>query len=352
VDRKQYQLQIPLTQNVSASSLNGFERFQFVHNPIPEINFDDIDTSCEFLGKKLNAPLLISSMTGGSKELGVINERLAKVAELTGIAMGVGSEKVLLESEKKYKKDKLLKKVHHEILYSFAVRKKTNPPLLFGNLGAIQLNNKMFFADIKRVKELINADAVFLHLNSLQEVCQKNGNTNFFGLLEKIEEVMAVADFPIVIKEVGNGLSRESVIKMKKAGVKVFDVAGAGGTSWVKIECLKRKEDDQDLDFEKIGEDFKNWGVKTVDILESCHDIPGIALIASGGIRSGVEAAKSIALGASLVGIGLPFLKQAGSPVEEIVRFVKTLCFELKLVMFSVGARNLEELKKVKLIKF
>jgi isopentenyl-diphosphate Delta-isomerase len=351
IARKSYQLQIPLSQNVSASSTNGFENFHFVHNPLPEIDFEEIDISCTFLGKKLSSPFLISSMTGGSKELGVINEKLASAAGIAGIAMGVGSERVLIESEKKYKKDKTLKKTHHEILNSFSVRKSSSLPLFFGNLGAIQLNNKMFYADVKHAKELIDADAMFLHLNSLQEAVQKNGNTNFEGLIEKIGEIMAVTDFSIIVKEVGNGLSRESILKLKKVGVKYFDLAGAGGTSWVKIECLKRKENEEEIDFIKVGEDFKNWGNKTVQILENCQDISGITLIASGGVRSGVEAAKAIALGASLVGFGLPFLKQAGSSVEGIVKYVKTLEFELKLAMFSVGAKNLEELKKTKLIK-
>jgi isopentenyl-diphosphate Delta-isomerase len=350
VDRKSYQLEIPMTQNVSASLLNGFEQYQFVHNALPEIDFDDIDISCNFLGKKLKSPLLISSMTGGSKELGVINQKLANVAEEMGIAMGIGSQRILIEKEKQYKKDKSLKKEYHEILNSFAVRKTANPPLFFGNFGAIQLNNKIFYGDVKRAKELIQADAMFLHLNSLQEAVQIHGNTNFKGLLEKIGELMAVADFPIVIKEVGNGLSRESILEMKKVGVKNFDIAGAGGTSWVKIECVRRK-DDEKIDFMKVGEDFKNWGVKTADVLESCQNLKNVNLIASGGVRNGVEVAKAIALGASLVGIGLPFIKSLNQSKECLIKEINTIIFELKMVMFSVGAKNLEELRKIRLIK-
>lgn len=288
-------------------------------------------------------------MTGGVKELGVINEKLARAAEKTGIAIGVGSERILIETERKYKKDKTLKKEYHEILDSFNVKKNTNPPLLFGNLGAIQLNNKMYFADLKKAKDLLQADGMFLHLNPLQEAVQKNGNTNFKDLLGKIEEIMALADFPIIIKEVGNGLSRENILKMASVGVKIFDIAGAGGTSWIKIECLKRKQTEDALDFEKIGNDFQNWGNKTAEVLSECKDIPNITLIASGGIRNGIETAKAIALGANLVGLGLPFLKAAAKSEIDIVRLVKTLCFELKLTMFSVGARNLAELRKVKI---
>ncbi len=352
MDRKQYQLNIPMTQNVSSSWGAGFDRFHFVHNPLPEINFDEIDVSCEFLGKKLNSPFLISSMTGGTKELGIINHKLARSAEIAGIAMGVGSERVLLEFEKKYKKDKTLKKEYHECLESFSLRKRANPPLLFGNIGAVQLNNKMFFADVKRAKDLISADAMFLHLNPLQEAVQENGNSNFSGLIEKIGDVSAVSSFPIIIKEVGNGLSRESILKMKKAGIKYFDVAGAGGTSWVKIEALKRSANKEEkIDFKKIAEDFSNWGNKTADVLFECQDIAKITIIASGGIRNGIEAAKAIALGAKLVGLGLPFLRLAALSVDDIVSFIKTLEFELKLVMFSVGAKKLEELSKSRLIK-
>lgn len=332
-------------------SINGFENYRFIHNPIPEIDFDEIDVSTCFLGKKLKSPLLISSMTGGSKELGLINQKLARVAEQTGIAIGVGSQRILIEMEKKYKKNKTLKKEYHEILNSFAVRKFANPPLLFGNFGAIQLNNKIYYADIKRAKDLIDADGMFLHLNSLQEAVQIHGNTNFKNLLQKIEEVVTLANFPVIIKEVGNGLSRDSVMKMKKAGIKFFDVAGAGGTSWVKIECIRRK-DDEKIDFGRVGENFQDWGNKTVEVLNDCRDMQGINLIASGGIRNGIEAAKAIALGAKLVGIGLPFIKSLNKSESDLIREIETIIFELKLVMFSVGAKNLEDLKKIKLVKF
>lgn len=354
MDRKQYQLQIPLTQNVQSSLTNGFEKYRFIHQAAPEINFEEIDVSTEFCGKKLKAPFLISSMTGGGGNLGEFNHHLACAATKTGIAYAVGSERVLLEAERDYKKHKIdkLRKIHfEEVLKSFAVRENGSPTLFFGNLGAVSLNNGLYFADVKRAVDLIHADGIFLHLNSLQEAVQENGNTNFAQVLARIEEVLTLADFPVIAKEVGFGMSEDVARKLKKAGVKIIDVAGAGGTNWATIESEKRKTKGENLDFEKIGNDFRGWGIPTAESLEQVKKVAGLQMIASGGIRNGIEAAKALCLGADLVGIALPFLIAAEKSEVALLRCIHTLIHELKLAMFGVGAKNLKELRNVKLIK-
>ncbi len=355
MDRKQYQLQIPLTQNVGSSFTNGFEKYRFVHNALPEVNFDDIDIATVFCGKKLQAPLLISSMTGGSQNLGEYNHRFAKIASDTGIAHGVGSERILLLAEKDYRMHKTdpLKKIHfEEVLKSFSARREARETLFFGNLGAIQLNNGLYFAEVKRAVSLIHADGIFLHLNSLQEAVQESGDSNFEEVLVRIGEIMALADFPVIVKEVGYGMSYQVARQLKKAGVKIIDIAGAGGTNWVVIEAMKRaKEKSASIDFNHVGDAFRQWGIPTAASLQEVTQVEGLQVICSGGMRNGIEIAKAIALGASLVGVGLPLLKSAENSVAELERRIHTLIYELKLAMFGVGARNLEELKKIKLIK-
>ncbi len=391
-DRKQYQLQIPLSQNVQSSMTNGFENYRFEHSALPEINFNEIDVSTNFCGKKLNAPFLISSMTGGNEEAGKINARLAKGAEVCGVAMGVGSERVLVEVYKGVKGSKGDKGLYKNILESFNVRKRAKLPLLLGNLGAVQLNNGLYFDDLKRAKELIGADGMFLHLNSLQEALQENGNTNFREVLSRIEEIMTLADFPVIVKEVGFGINQKTALQLKKAGVKIVDVAGGGGSNWVTTEAYNRlsvfgsrlsdkslpvvgqsvlntdklktdklksenrklRTDNRNLqiNFDHIARAFQDWGNPTAQCVEECCKIDGLEIIASGGIRNGAEVAKAIALGARMVGIGLPLLSAAQKSETAVIRLLNTLIYELKIVMFGVGAKNLEELKKAKLLKY
>ncbi|MBL7159549.1 type 2 isopentenyl-diphosphate Delta-isomerase [Candidatus Microgenomates bacterium] len=377
--KKDKQLEVCLEEDVGMDVFNGFEKYQFVHQALPEIDFAEIDTSINFLGKKLFAPILISSMTGGTASAGMINQNLAKAAQKTGVAMGVGSQRVALQpqdfkhkEQNDYKQDDDLKDLKSpnfqkqsfnldkrsranfkelrlrskEIINSFQLRNVAPDILLFANFGAIQLNYGFGAEEAKRAVAMIKADGLILHLNPLQEALQKDGETNFKGLLNKIKQLVKAVNFPIIVKEVGNGISYQTAKKLYNAGVKIIDIAGAGGTSWAEIEarCASGSR------FEVRGSRFRNWGIKTVDSLIECKKINGLKVIASGGIRNGIEIAKAIVLGADLVGLGLPFLKPAQQNEKEVEKVLQKLIYELKLTMFCVGVKKIEELRKIQLL--
>lgn len=356
MNKKTYQAFCSLKENVSSDQSTGLENFRFSHLALPEIDFAEISVETEFLGKKLAAPFLISSMTGGTKSLGATNSLLAQAASENQIAFAVGSQRVLLEAERKLKQaektKKNLKKAAEDfenVLASFISVKKAKPPLFFGNLGAVQLNNGFYFADVKRAKEIIHADGVFLHLNSLQEALQTEGNTNFSGLANKIEEIMTLADFPVIVKEVGFGLDEKTLKLLKKCGVKIVDVAGAGGTNWLKIEAVNRAVPEASIDFAHVADAFGDWGCPTAESINFARQIGGFSIIASGGVSSGQDAAKALALGADLVGVALPFFQAANQSFSALTRLIRTYILELKLAMFGVGAKNIAELKKIPL---
>jgi len=352
--RKQKQLDVCLKGDVEMTASNGFEKYSFVHNALPEIDFAEIDTSTKFLGKKLSAPILISSMVGGTSSAARINRNLAVAAQRLGVAMGVGSQRIALEakSEKQKAKSYNLKLKTEKIMKSFQVRDPAPDILLFANFGAIQLNYGFGVKEVKRAVETIKADGLILHLNPLQEVLQNNGQTNFKGLFDKITHVVNFVQTPIIIKEVGCGMSYETAKKLYNAGIRIIDTAGAGGTSWAEIEVQnsKLKAKSYSAKFKALRNPFKNWGIVTAESLIQCKKVKGMKAIASGGIRNGIEIAKAIALGADLVGIGLPLLKPAQEGEKEVERVLKQLIFELKTTMFCVGARNIKELRKTKIV--
>ena len=385
IKKKKKQLDICLKKDVEMDVSNGFEKYQFTHQALPEIDFEEINTSTTFLNKKLSAPILISSMTGGTANASQINHNLAKAAQKIGVAMGVGSQRIALQLQdfkhkdqnickqnddaKDLKSPKFQKKSFNlntrsrvnfkelrlrsrEILKSFQVRNVAPEILLFANFGAVQLNYGFGVEEAKKAVEMIKADGLILHLNPLQEVLQEGGQTYFKSLLGKIGRVVRSVNFPIIVKEVGNGISYQTAKKLSDVGVKIIDTAGAGGTSWAEIETKseKLKVKNDNLKLKTIRNEFKNWGIPTAESLVQCKKVKGLKVIASGGIRNGIEIAKAIALGADLVSLGLPFLKAAQKGKKEVSETLKRLIFELKLTMFCVGVKNIEELRKVKLL--
>jgi isopentenyl-diphosphate Delta-isomerase len=328
--RKADHLRICLEAEVQCRGVtNGLEAYRFTHCCLPELDFADIDLTTNFLGKQLQAPLLISSMTGGTERAKTINHRLAEIAQKYRLAMGVGSQRIAVENP--------------DVSHTFAVRSIAPDALLFANLGAVQLNYTYGLEQCLRVVEILAADALILHLNPLQECIQPNGDTNFKGLLAKIKQVCQQITVPVIIKEVGNGISAPMTAKLMEIGVSAIDVAGAGGTSWAKVESERAENNLQ----RQLGATFADWGISTADCLVQIRrQFPNIPLIASGGLRNGLDVSKTIALGADLAGMAFPFLKAADESPEALDELVQLSIAELKTVLFCTGNTNLAQLKR------
>ena len=328
--RKADHLRICLEDDVQFRNLtNGFDKYRFDHTCLPELDLDEVDISTEFLGKTLNTPLLISSMTGGTEQAKMINCRLAMGAQKYGLAMGVGSQRIAVENP--------------DVAYTFNVRSLAPNVMLFANLGAVQLNYTYGLEECLRVVDILEADALILHLNPLQECIQPHGDTKFKGLLQKIEQLCQQIDIPVIAKEVGNGISAKMAAKLIDAGINAIDVAGAGGTSWAKVESQRAENNLQ----RRLGRTFADWGISTADcIVQIREDNQDLPLIASGGLRDGMEVAKAIALGADLAGLAFPFLQAASESEEAIDELIELLIAEIKTVLFCTGNANLSELKR------
>jgi isopentenyl-diphosphate delta-isomerase len=328
--RKADHLRICLDENVQCSQItSGLERYRFRHCCLPELDWQDIDLSTTFLGHRLGAPLLISSMTGGTEVAHQINRRLAAVAQRYGLAMGVGSQRVAVENP--------------DLMETFAVRSQAPDILLLANLGAVQLNYNYGLEQCRRVVDLLEASALILHLNPLQEAVQTRGDTNFTGLLEKIEQICADLPVPVIVKEVGNGISAPMVRRLMEAGVAAVDVAGAGGTSWARVESERASDPIQ----RRLGQTFADWGIPTADCLVAARQAaPALPLIASGGLRNGLDVAKTLALGADLAGLAFPFLKAASESEEAVADLADVLIAEITTVLFCTGQRNLVALRQ------
>jgi isopentenyl-diphosphate delta-isomerase len=332
--RKKEHLEICLdTDSVTSASGTGLSRYRFVHNALPELDIDEIDLSTTFLGKRLQAPILISSMTGGFDLARKVNRNLAAAAQSLGLAMGVGSQRVAIEEP--------------SAAVSFEVRDVAPDILLFGNLGAVQLNYGYTVEHCRRAVSMIGADALILHLNVLQEAVQPEGNRNFKGLGGKIAAVCRELEVPVIAKEVGNGISADAATRLQRAGVKAIDVAGHGGTSWSSVEAQRAVKQGKRPDTA-----FADWGIPTEEALVSVRQaLPDIQLIASGGIRSGVDIAKAIALGADLGAFGQPLLAAALESSAKVVEFIAGVIHELKVSMLCVGAANLTALRRAPLAR-
>jgi isopentenyl-diphosphate delta-isomerase len=328
--RKADHLRINVARDVSAKGIDaGFDSYAFEHQALPDIDLADVDTSTTLLGKKLKAPLLVSCMTGGTPEAQRINTTLAQVAQEFGIAMGLGSGRALIEKP--------------DTLPTFDVRGAAPNVLLLANLGAVQLNKGYGAEQCRRLVEMLRADALVLHLNALQEALQPEGDTNFRGLLKQIKRLCKAVDFPVVVKEVGWGIDAKSVRALFDAGVAAIDLAGAGGTSWSEVERYRTSEPWR----HRVAGAFAGWGIPTARcIVDARKASPKKTLIASGGIRSGLDVAKAIALGADAAGIAGPFLRAADHSLEEARDFARELIETLRIAMFCTAARTVAGLHK------
>jgi isopentenyl-diphosphate delta-isomerase len=333
--RKAEHLRINIEEDVDAKGIDaGFDSYAFRHNALPGIDLREVDCTRTFLGRKLGAPLLISCMTGGTPEATRINRCLARVAARFDLAMGLGSGRALLESP--------------ETLESFDVRDNAPGILLFANLGAVQLNKGYDAAACARLVGMLRADALVLHLNPLQEALQPEGDTNFRGLIGRIADVCANVSFPVVVKEVGWGIGPSEVRALFDAGVRAVDVAGAGGTSWSEVERYRLAEPWR----ARVAAAFADWGIPSAKALVEARRVaPDGLLIASGGLRSGVDVAKAIALGADLAGIAGPFVRAADQGPEAAEALALEYLEALRIAMFCAGARTLEELRHSALTK-
>jgi isopentenyl-diphosphate delta-isomerase len=328
-NRKSEHLRVCIEEDVEFQQLtNGLEKYRFTHCCLPELDRSDIELGTTFLGKSLKAPILISSMTGGTELAHLVNTRLATVAQRYGLAMGVGSQRIALEQP--------------ELAPTFAVRSLAPDILLLANLGAVQLNYGCGLEDCLKLVELLEADALILHLNPLQEWVQSGGDSNFKGLLAKIQQICAQLPVPVIAKEVGNGISAVMAKQLIEAGVAAIDVAGAGGTSWAKVESQRAKDNRQ----RHLGQVFADWGLPTAECITAIRSLNStIPLIASGGLKNGLDLAKSIALGADLGGLARPFLVAAIESEAAVDELVKFLIAELEIVLFCTGNPNLSALK-------
>jgi isopentenyl-diphosphate delta-isomerase len=328
--RKADHIRINLEEDVQFPRLtNGFERYRLLHQALPELDLRSIDASVGLFGKRLALPFLISSMTGGTKAARAINLNLAVAAQARGIAMGLGSQRAGIEQA--------------ESVDTFQVRTVAPDILLFANLGAIQLNYGYTVDSCRRAVDMIEADALILHLNPLQEALQADGDQNWSGLVSKIEAVCEKVGVPVVAKEVGWGISEHAARMLADAGVAAIDIAGSGGTSWSEVE-YHRAPDEM---LRRLARSFADWGIPTADGLKmASRGAPGLPLIASGGMRDGIEAAKALALGATAVGLASPFLKAAAVSDAEVIRTIDGLAAELRVAMFCCGAGTLEALRQ------
>lgn len=332
--RKDDHIKINLEHDVRSSLTTGLEKIQFIHEALPELNLEEIDPRITLFKKIVQSPILVSSMTGGTQDAGVINFRLAEAAQQCGLAMGVGSQRAGLE--------------HPDQADSFRVRKVAPDILLFANLGAVQLNYGYGVNECQRAVDMIEADALYLHLNPLQEAVQAGGDTNWKGLSKKIELICKKLPVPVIAKEVGWGISEKTAARLADCGVAAIDVAGAGGTSWSQVE-MHRAPDEF---LRNLAATFVGWGIPTVDsILNVRQATPNLIVFASGGVKDGLDIAKCLALGASLGGMAGLFLKAAAISTENVVALMQLTTRQLLITMFAAGAKSIPDLQKLTLKK-
>lgn len=330
--RKSDHIRISLNQNVRArKTTTGFEDVHFIHKALPETDKQEIDLSTTVFGHKFAAPLIVGAITGGTAKATRINATIAEAVEELGLGMGVGSQRAAIE-------DKKLEK-------TFAVaRKKAPTAFLIANIGGVQLVNGYGLEEVERAIEMIEADAIAIHLNPLQEAVQPEGQTNFRGVFEKIGEIARDLDKPVIVKETGAGIASEEAKKLEDVGVNGIDVSGTGGTSFAAVEYYRAKKHGESFQ-RRLGEVFWDWGIPTaVSVVEVAQTVR-IPVIASGGIRQGVNVAKALALGASLTSFSQPVLRPAVLGVKETANVLLLAMEELKNVMFFVGAESVQALR-------
>lgn len=334
--RKADHIRINLEEDVSFKQLTtGFEGYFFLHEALPELELDAVDTRLQLFGKPLKTPLLISSMTGGTAKAHKINLTLAEGAQEAGIAMGLGSQRAAIEDP--------------SLSSTYQVRSVAPDILLFANLGAVQLNYGYGIEQCRRAVDMVGADALILHFNALQEAVQPEGDGNFANLLQAIEQVCSQLEVPVVAKEVGWGFSAQTARRLADAGVTAIDVAGAGGTSWSQVEMHRAPT----ARHARVAGAFIDWGIPTAVSIQLCRRAaPALPIFASGGIKNGIDVAKSIALGATAAGLAGDFLRAADEfGVQGVVQLAGAITDELRVAMFCSGASNLTELAETRLYR-
>ena len=336
--RKDDHIRINLEKDVGSGGVTtGLEQLRFEHQAMPDLDLDEIDLSVEVLGKQLQAPILISSMTGGTDSASTINRTLAIAAEQSGIALGLGSMRVALEEP--------------DVADSFKVRDAAPNVLLFANLGAVQLNYGFGVEHCRQLIEIAAADALILHFNPLQEALQYEGNHDFAGLLRKVETVcksLGKDNVPVIAKEVGWGFSEHNCRQLAEAGVAAIDVAGAGGTSWSKVEMHRAPTASQ----ARIAAAFDDWGIPTERALHNALlGAPKLPIFASGGLRNGIDIAKCIAIGATLAGMAKPFLEASVISIDAVLEVVHELNQQMRISFFCAGVSDVIAMQGTTLIR-
>jgi isopentenyl-diphosphate Delta-isomerase len=334
-NRKADHIRINLEKDVQFPRLTtGLEQYQFMHQALPEINLSEVDSTVRLFGKTLKSPIVISSMTGGTDIAYRINQRLAEAAQAQGVAMGLGSQRAGVKNP--------------ELAYTYQVRNVAPDILLFANVGAVQLNYGFGVEECQRAVDMIEADALILHFNVLQEAVQPEGDTNFAGLLKKIELVCQKSPVPVIAKEVGWGFSERNARDLANAGIAAIDVAGSGGTSWSEVEYHRAPT----AFHARVAAAFADWGIPTADAVQyAVKGAPKLPVIASGGLRDGIDIAKCIALGAIAGGLAGPFLKAADESVEAADQLIRELAAQVRISMLCSGARTIAELQQTPLLK-
>ena len=335
--RKDHHLDVVLSRDVgSRGPAIGLGRYTLEYDALPEVNLADVELSTTVLGKTLRAPLIVGAMTGGSERASMINRRLARAAAKVGIGMALGSQRAML--------------LRPELGATFAVRDEAPTlPLLFGNVGAVQLNYGVTRSQIDAMMTRVSADALNFHLNPLQEAIQPEGDTRFAGLADRIREVASGASYPCLAKEVGSGISERTAKKLRSLGLAGVEVAGVGGTSWAHVEAHRAAPTSVHAE---VGRRLAGFGVSTADSLVTARRVfdQGV-VIASGGIRTGMDVAVALALGADAVALAAPLLGPAHESEEAVVRALDTLLYELRVLCFCTGARNVAALRDVRVIE-
>ena len=332
--RKSEHIRINLEEDVQSGLTTGLERYSLIHQALPEMDLDDVDLSQTLFGKRQPVPILVSSMTGGTDEATRINRNLATAAQETGLAMGVGSQRAAIENP--------------ALASTFEVRSVAPNILLFANLGAVQLNYGYGPDECRRAVEMIEADALILHLNPLQEALQPEGDHDFSHLADRISEVIQKLEVPVIVKEVGWGISKETARRLLDIGVAAIDVAGAGGTSWSQVE-MHRIDDPYRA---RTAAAFVDWGIPTADsILNVREESETLPIIASGGLKTGIDIVKCLALGATMGGMAGLFLKAATESEQAAIQTMQMIVDQVRIAMFATGTRTLSELSPAKLTK-
>jgi len=336
-ERKADHIEVCLKEDVQSKKVStGFEEIHLVHRAIPEIEREKVDLSTTVFGYKFSAPVFVGAMTGGTAKASKINAALAEAVEELGIGMGVGSQRIAIDNPK--------------VAHSFSVvREKAPTAFIIANIGGPQLVGKYGVKEAKKAVEMVKANALAVHLNALQEAVQPEGDTNYSNLLHKIGKLAQELDVPVVVKETGAGICAEDAAMLAAEGVAGIDVAGVGGTSWAAVEYYRAKGG-KDGFSQRLGETFWDWGIPTAASLVEAVQSVDVPVIASGGIRNGIDVTKALALGASLASATYPFLGPATNGSEDVKKALQLMVGEVRNAMFLVGADSIRKLQKVPVV--